>query len=105
MLLLHTTGVSRIGDVHRYTVTYTPSRDRVLPPPAALHLRIRNTASLPFRAAYLRGPYTLYVAVRRQEFRSWGDDTEDQVQKPEGEEEEEKHDQDPELFGGGGIPV
>lgn len=52
-------------------MTYTPSKDRILPLPSALHLRIKNTASLPFRAAYLHGPYTLYVSVRRQEFEPW----------------------------------
>ena len=46
----------------RYTVTYTPSVDRILPPPTHLHVKIRNTVAAPLRAAYLHGPYTLYVA-------------------------------------------
>ncbi|KAI5840594.1 putative serine esterase-domain-containing protein [Tricharina praecox] len=75
MLLVHTTGSTRIGEVRRYTITYTPSSDRLLPLPAALHLRIKNTAPLPFRAAYLHGPYTLYVSVRRQEFEPWTSST------------------------------
>lgn len=47
----------------RYTVTYTPSEDRILPAPAFLHVRIRNTSALPLRAAYLHGPYTVHVAA------------------------------------------
>lgn len=49
-------------------MTYTPSLDRIPPLPDYLHLRIKNTASVAFRAAYLHGPYTAYVSVRRQEF-------------------------------------
>ncbi|RPB10067.1 DUF676-domain-containing protein [Morchella conica CCBAS932] len=101
MLLLHTTGVSKIGEIHRYTITYTPSVDRVLPPPSALHLRIKNTASLPLRAAYLHGPYTLYVSVRRQEFEPWSSST----PGTEGRKEElaQEDDRNPVLVGEGGI--
>lgn len=56
------------SDCSSYTVTYTPSLDSVLPLPECLHLRIKNTAALPLRAAYLHGPYVVYVSVRRQEF-------------------------------------
>ncbi|EXJ69115.1 uncharacterized protein A1O5_08050 [Cladophialophora psammophila CBS 110553] len=62
MLLLHQTGAVRVGEVVRYTVTYTPSLDRILPPPTQLHVKIKNTVAAPLRAAYLHGPYTLYVA-------------------------------------------
>ncbi|KAI5795309.1 putative serine esterase-domain-containing protein [Peziza echinospora] len=68
MLLLHTTGSVKIGEIVRSTITYTPSLDPLTPLPISLHLRIKNTASLPLRAAYLHGPYTIYVSVRRQEF-------------------------------------
>lgn len=47
----------------RYTLTYTPSEDRILPSPAVLHVKIRNTSAIPLRAAYLHGPYTLHVAA------------------------------------------
>lgn len=43
-------------------MTYTPSTDRILPPPSHLYVKIKNTAAIPLRAAYLHGPYTLYVA-------------------------------------------
>ncbi|EXJ81086.1 hypothetical protein A1O3_07374 [Capronia epimyces CBS 606.96] len=62
MLLLHQTGAVKVGEVVRYTLTYTPSHDRILPPPAHLYVKIKNTAAIPLRAAYLHGPYTLYVA-------------------------------------------
>ncbi|KAF2644853.1 DUF676-domain-containing protein [Massarina eburnea CBS 473.64] len=62
MLLLHQTGAVKVGEVVRYTVTYTPSEDRILPSPAFLHVRIRNTSAMPLRAAYLHGPYTLHVS-------------------------------------------
>ncbi|KAF1959531.1 DUF676-domain-containing protein [Byssothecium circinans] len=63
MLLLHQTGAVKVGEVVRYTVTYTPSEDRILPTPAFLHVRIRNTSAMPLRAAYLHGPYTIHVAA------------------------------------------
>jgi hypothetical protein len=43
-------------------LTYTPSTDRILPSPSHLHVKIKNTSAIPLRAAYLHGPYTLYVA-------------------------------------------
>jgi hypothetical protein len=46
----------------RYTFTYTPSHDRILPSPPCLYVKIRNTSAIAYRAAYLHGPYTLYVA-------------------------------------------
>lgn len=49
-------------DRRRYTLTYTPSLDRILPSPNHLHLKVKNTSAIPLRAAYLHGPYTLYTA-------------------------------------------
>ncbi|KAL9109960.1 MAG: hypothetical protein Q9227_005483 [Pyrenula ochraceoflavens] len=46
----------------RYILTYTPAADRILPAPTHLHVRIKNTSAIPLRAAYLHGPYNLYVA-------------------------------------------
>jgi hypothetical protein len=43
-------------------LTYTPSADRILPAPKHLHVKIKNSSAIPLRAAYLHGPYTLYVA-------------------------------------------
>jgi hypothetical protein len=63
MLLLHQVGSVKIGEVVRYTVTYTPSADRILPSPEVLHLRIKNTSAIALRAAFVHGPYTLNVAA------------------------------------------
>ena len=63
MLLIHQTGSVKIGEVVRYTVTYTPSQDRILPSPERLHVRIRNTSAIALRAAFVHGPYTLSVAA------------------------------------------
>ncbi|KAI0144297.1 DUF676-domain-containing protein [Xylariaceae sp. FL1272] len=63
MLLLHQVGSVKIGEVVRYTITYTPSHDRILPSPEFFYLRIRNTSPLPLRAAFIHGPYTLCVSA------------------------------------------
>ncbi|KAF3767419.1 DUF676-domain-containing protein [Cryphonectria parasitica EP155] len=64
MLLLHQTGSSlKIGEVVRYTVTYTPSQDRILPSPECLYLRIKNSSGIALRAAFVHGPYNLSVAA------------------------------------------
>lgn len=79
MLLVHQVGLVRVGEVvryapavikglyreliwYRYTLTYTPSLDRILPAPTHLHVKVKNTSAIPLRAAYLHGPYTLYTA-------------------------------------------
>lgn len=63
MLLLHQTGSVKIGEVVRYTVTYTPAHDRILPSPSQLYLKIKNTSAIALRAAFIHGPYTLYTAA------------------------------------------
>ncbi|KAI4731552.1 DUF676-domain-containing protein [Aureobasidium sp. EXF-10728] len=62
MLLVHQAGSVKVGEVVRFTLTYTPSNDRILPSPSHLHLKIKNTSAIPLRAAYLHGPYNLHVA-------------------------------------------
>lgn len=69
MLLLHQVGSVKIGEVIRYTVTYTPSQDRILPSPEKLYVRLRNTSPIAMRAAFVRGPYTLSVAAYPANFR------------------------------------
>ncbi|KAK6518328.1 hypothetical protein TWF506_005487 [Arthrobotrys conoides] len=71
MLLLHTTGSVKIGEILRYKVTYYPSRDRILPLPTSLHLRIKNTEAIPLRAAYLHGPFVLYCSVKSEHYDHW----------------------------------
>lgn len=62
MLLVHQIGSVKIGEVVRYTLTYTPSSDRIVPSPSHLFVKIKNSSAIPLRAAYLHGPYTLYTA-------------------------------------------
>ncbi|KAM3486886.1 hypothetical protein MY8738_000012 [Beauveria namnaoensis] len=69
MLLLHQVGSVKIGEVIRYTVTYTPSQDRILPSPEKLYVRFRNTSAIALRAAFVHGPYTLSVAAYPAKFK------------------------------------
>ncbi|KAL2158948.1 hypothetical protein VTH06DRAFT_2978 [Thermothelomyces fergusii] len=69
MLLLHQIGSVKIGEVVRYTVTYKPSADPILPSPEYLYLRIKNTCAIALRAAFVHGPYTLGVAAYPASFR------------------------------------
>ncbi|RDH27478.1 putative serine esterase-domain-containing protein [Aspergillus welwitschiae] len=62
MLLIHQAGSVRVGEIIRYTLTYTPAADNIRLPPAKLHVKVKNTSALPLRAAYLHGPYTLYAS-------------------------------------------
>ncbi|KIX02627.1 uncharacterized protein Z518_08569 [Rhinocladiella mackenziei CBS 650.93] len=93
MLLLHQTGSVKVGEVVRYTVTYTPGQDRILPLPSHLYVKIKNTAAIPLRAAYLHGPYTLYVACYPSTF--------DPYQKHERVKEEGAPEFEPQLKAGG----
>ncbi|KAL0933089.1 lipase ROG1 [Colletotrichum truncatum] len=68
MLLVYQVGSVRIGEVVRYTVTYTPSQDRILPSPERLYLRVRNTSAIALRAAFVHGPYTLSAAAYPSNF-------------------------------------
>jgi Putative serine esterase (DUF676) len=62
MLLLHQIGSVKIGEVVRYTITYTPANDHILPSPPYLYLKVKNTSAIALRAAFVHGPYTLYVS-------------------------------------------
>ncbi|KAE8377681.1 putative serine esterase-domain-containing protein [Aspergillus bertholletiae] len=62
MLLIHQTGSVRVGEVVRYTITYTPAADTANPIPRELFVKVKNTSAIPLRAAYLHGPYTLYTS-------------------------------------------
>ena len=63
MLLVHQAGSVKVGEVVRYTLTYTPSNDRILPTPSHLHVRVKNSSAIPLRAAWVHGPYALHVAA------------------------------------------
>ncbi|KAK4938482.1 hypothetical protein LTR10_021111 [Elasticomyces elasticus] len=67
--------------------------DRILPPPTHLHVKIKNTSAIPLRAAYLHGPYTLYVACYPSTFNPY--------QKHETIKEEGAPEYEPQLKAGG----
>ncbi|PYH44652.1 lipase ROG1 family protein [Aspergillus saccharolyticus JOP 1030-1] len=62
MLLVHQAGSVRVGEVARYTLTYTPAMDNIRPPLEKLYVKIKNTTPIPLRAAYLHGPYSFYAS-------------------------------------------
>lgn len=68
MLLVHQAGSVKVGEVVRYTLTYRPSDDRILPTPSHLHVKVKNTSAIPLRAAWVHGPYTLHVAAYSNNF-------------------------------------
>ncbi|KAK7203860.1 putative serine esterase-domain-containing protein [Myxozyma melibiosi] len=68
MLLFRTRSKVKVGQLHRYRVTYVPAAENVFPPPKSLYLRVRNTEAYPLRAAYLNGPFILYVDVKPSNF-------------------------------------
>ena len=55
----------------RYTITYTPAHDRILPTPSTLFAKVKNTSAIALRAAYLHGPYTLYASCHPASFDPW----------------------------------
>lgn len=60
--------------IPRYTLTYIPSLDCVLPSPSHLHVKVKNTCAIALRAAYLHGPYTLYAACYPSTFNPHDED-------------------------------
>jgi hypothetical protein len=70
MLLLHQTGSVKVGEVVRYTITYTPAHDRILPSPPRLYLKVKNTSTIALRAAFIHGPYTLHVSSSPANFQA-----------------------------------
>jgi hypothetical protein len=68
MLLVHQAGTVKIGEVVRYTLTYTPNNDRILPTPSSLHVKVKNTSAIPLRAAWIHGPYALHVSAYPSSF-------------------------------------
>jgi hypothetical protein len=68
MLLVHQAGQVKVGEVVRYTLTYTPANDRILPTPPNLFVKIKNTSAIPLRAAWVHGPYALHVSAYPESF-------------------------------------
>lgn len=55
----------KVGELCRFTVSYTPIPEN---PRTQLWLRINNLEALALRAAYLQGPFSLYVDMRPQSY-------------------------------------
>ncbi|ODV88360.1 hypothetical protein CANCADRAFT_16578, partial [Tortispora caseinolytica NRRL Y-17796] len=60
-------GKVKIGQVHRYQIFYTPSRDAVANI-KSLHLRVRNEENIALRGLYFSGPFLLYAHVYPEQF-------------------------------------
>ncbi|ONH65296.1 putative lipase ROG1 [Cyberlindnera fabianii] len=61
----------KVGQLERYVISYEPLADEALAAVAGGHslwLRVRNVEPLPFRAAFLRGPFIIYCDVRSAEY-------------------------------------
>ncbi|CCH41298.1 putative lipase [Wickerhamomyces ciferrii] len=59
----------RVGQLERYIITYEPEEQDITKLSLkSLWLKVRNIESLPMRAAFLMGPYILYVDVRTEEY-------------------------------------
>lgn len=64
----------KLGDVHRFNIKYSPESlsdsidaDEVMIPPS-LWIKIKNIEPLALRAAYIAGPYVLYVDCRPETY-------------------------------------
>lgn len=64
--LFRTRGAVKVGELNRFVVKYTPRLDPHYSDAMeeSLWLRVRNVENVALRAAYLNGPYILYVDVR-----------------------------------------
>lgn len=70
-LIYQSTHTLKIGELFRFEIVYSPCgspEEYMQQPPKELWLRVRNLEPLPMRAAYLAGPYTLYVDCRKSDY-------------------------------------
>lgn len=66
-LLFRQTRSLRAGQLDRFTIRYTP-KERPGKPPSSLWLKIKNTEMVAMRAAYIGGPYVLYVDCKPSDY-------------------------------------
>lgn len=66
-ILYKNTGSLKIGDVHRFIVTYTPS-DIVNELGSSLYVKVKNIENVLMNSVLLTGPYTLYCDIRSAEY-------------------------------------
>lgn len=70
-LIHQSTHFVKIGQSFRFEIDYSPftsAQHYASNPPRSLWVRIRNVEPLPLRAAYLAGPYSLYVDCRQRDY-------------------------------------
>lgn len=70
-VLYRSTHRVKVGQSFRFVIDYSPFESPehyASKPPQSLWVRIRNTEPIPMRAAYLAGPYVLYVDCRPEEY-------------------------------------
>ena len=66
-LLYKHTGALRVGDVHRFVLTYTPE-DPLASLGSQLHVRVKNIENVLMNSAHIAGPYMLYCDIRSSEY-------------------------------------
>lgn len=72
-ILYRSTRAVKVGQLERYVITYEREEplediDKISQNLNSLWLKVKNTEPLPMRAAFLMGPYILYVDVRTEDF-------------------------------------
>lgn len=61
----------KIGQSYRFGIRFEPystPEEYAQHPPQSLYVRVRNTEPAPYRAAYLAGPYVLYVDCKNHNY-------------------------------------
>lgn len=58
----------KAGQIHRFKIKYSPPPSTDGSPPSDIWVKIKNKELIALRAAYLAGPYVLYVDCRPEEF-------------------------------------
>lgn len=56
----------KIGQIERFKIHYTPDKSTILPP--SIWVKIKNVELIALRAAYLAGPYVLYVDCKLEDY-------------------------------------
>lgn len=66
-VLYKNTGSLKIGDVHRFIITYTPS-DIATELGSHLYVKVKNIENVLMNSVLLTGPYTLYCDIRSSDY-------------------------------------
>lgn len=66
-LMYKNTDALKIGDVHRFVITYTPS-DIIQEIGSALYIRVKNIENFLLNSVLLTAPYLIYCDIRTQDY-------------------------------------